>query len=158
MSKQNLKTGENSTSIQVGGDVNIQENNYLEIKEIFLDLFDLNFPKILEEAKEIVDQRIAELLKELERSFMKNKDSIEKTKFNEPAIQYEIQKMTIDVARRGKKSNLELLCELFSTLVSTDCPEIIELIASDTLKILPLLNKKHLAYLSFWVVFYELVN
>ena len=133
---QKQDVGTNSTAIQVNGDLTITP--YQEIKAIFLDLFELNFPKVQQIASKIAQERIDKLLIELEKSFSKHKDSIDKEKFTEPSVQFEMQAIAIDVARRGEKSNIELLCELLSTILSKDCPELIELISSEARRVLPM--------------------
>ena len=154
MNKQNQEVGDKSTAIQVAGNVYVG-HNYEEIKKIFLDLFELNFPRVQQQAKEIATQRVNDFLEELRKSFNKNKEAIDQSKFIDPGIQYEMQQMAVDVARRGNKSNMELLSELLCTITSSNCPELIELIASETRKIIPMLSKKHLSYLSFEILFLE---
>ncbi|MBO1520182.1 LPO_1073/Vpar_1526 family protein [Oceanisphaera pacifica] len=151
--KQKQDVGENSTAIQAGGNVTITP--YQELRAIFLDLFELNFPRIQQAAKETADQRIEAMLDELQKSFIKHKDQIDPRKFEEPAMQYEMQAMAIDVARKGEKSNVGLLCELFCTMMSKDCPELIELIAAEARRILPNLSPKHVSYLSLEVLVNE---
>lgn len=151
--KQKQDVGENSTAIQAGGNVTITP--YQELRAIFLDLFELNFPRIQQVAKETADQRIDVMLDELQKSFVKHKDQIDPKKFEEPAMQYEMQAMAVDVARKGEKSNVDLLCELFCTMMSKDCPELIELIAAEARRILPNLSSKHVSYLSLEVLVNE---
>lgn len=151
--KQKLDVGENSSAIQAGGNVTITP--YLEMRAIFLDLFELNFPRIQQAAKETADSRLEAMLEELKKSFEKHKDDIDPSKFEEPAMQYEMQAMAIDVARKGEKSNVDLLCELFCTMMSKDCPELIELIAAEARRILPNLSQKHVSYLSLEVLVNE---
>ena len=153
LEKQKQEVGNNSLAIQAEGNVTVTP--YLELKAIFLDLFDLNFPKIQQLAKETADKRVECLLDEMKTSFEKHKNEIDKAKFAEPGMQYEMQAMAIDVARKGDKSNLDLLCELFCTMMSKDCPELIELIASEARRILPMLSKKHVSYLSLEIMVKE---
>ncbi|MFD3396184.1 LPO_1073/Vpar_1526 family protein [Alteromonas macleodii] len=151
--KQKQDVGENSTAIQAGGNVTITP--YQELRAIFLDLFELNFPKIQQVAKETADKRVEAMLDELQKSFAKHKEQIDPRKFEEPAMQFEMQAMAIDAARKGEKSNVDLLCELFCTMMSKDCPELIELIAAEARKILPNLSPKHVSYLSLEVLVNE---
>lgn len=150
LEKQKQEVGNNSTAIQVQGDYH--GSSYAEIKEIFLDLFQLNFPKVQEIAAQKAQERIDSMLEQLKQSFEKHKNDVDSSKFTEPAIQYEMQAMAIDVARRGDKSNIELLCELLSTVLSKDCPELIELISGEARRVLPMLSKRHIAYLSLEVL------
>lgn len=153
LEKQKLEVGNNSTAIQTSGNVTVTP--YLELKAIFLDLFELNFPRIQQVAKETADSRVESLLVELQSSFEKHKEDIDPSKFSEPAMQYEMQAMAVDVARKGDKSNIDLLCELFCTMMSKDCPELIELIASEARRILPMLSTKHVNYLSLEIMVNE---
>ncbi|WP_447733940.1 LPO_1073/Vpar_1526 family protein [Aeromonas veronii] len=151
--KQKLDVGENSSAIQAGGNVTITP--YLELRAIFLDLFELNFPRIQQVAKETANQRVDAMLEELKKSFEKHKNDIDPSKFSDPGIQYEMQAMAVDVARKGEKSNVDLLCELFCTMMSKDCPELIELIAAEARKTLPNLSSKHVNYLSLEILMNE---
>lgn len=151
--KQKQDVGENSTAIQAGGNIIITP--YQELRAIFLDLFELNFPRIQQAAKETADKRVEAMLDELKKSFEKHKNNIDPAKFEEPAMQYEMQAMAVDVARKGEKSNVDLLCELFCTMMSKDCPELIELIATEARRILPNLSAKHVSYLSLEVLVNE---
>lgn len=153
LEKQKQEVGNNSTAIQVQGDYH--GSSYTEIREIFLDLFRLNFPKVKEIAARKAQERIDAMLDKLKQSFEKHKDNIDSSKFTEPAIQYEMQAIAVDVARRGEKSNIELLCELLSTVLSKDCPELIELISAEARRVLPMLSKRHIAYLSLEVLVNE---
>ncbi len=140
--------GNNSAAIQVNGNLNVISTSYQEIKTIFRDLFDLNFPKLQEAAAKIASERVEEMLGRLKMSLEAHKEDIDPTKFADPGVQFEMANMVIDVARKGVKSNMEMLCELLCIITSKDCPELIELVAGEARRVLPLLNKKHLSYLS----------
>ncbi len=151
---QKQDIGNNSTAIQVKGNLTVG-SSYSDIKEIFLDLFELNFPKIQNIAAETAKIRVDKLLEEMKTSFTKHKDLIDIEKFEEPAVQFEIQAMTINAAKRGEKSNYKLLSEILCTSITKDCPEIIELISSEALSVVPSLNKIHIDYLSLHVLINE---
>jgi hypothetical protein len=151
LEKQAQKIGNNSSGIQVQGDY-VASPSYTDLKAVFMDLFQLNFPKIQEVAANTANERVEKLLEQLKESFDKYKDKIDIKKFEDPFLQYEIQTMTINVARRGEKSNMSLLTELLCTVASNDCPELIELISSEALQIVPLLSKRHLDYLSLQIL------
>lgn len=150
--KQNI--GDNSTAIQVKGNLSIG-SSYTDIKEIFLDLFELNFPKIQEVAAQTARNRVDNLLEEMRESFQKHKELIDIEKFEEPSVQFEMQAMTVNAAKRGDKSNYKLLSEILCTSISKDCPEIIELISSEALSVVPSLNQSHIDYLSLQILIHE---
>lgn len=118
-------------------------------------MFELNFPKTQQVAKETADKRVEAMLDALQKSFAKQKEQLDPRKFEEPAMQFEMQAMAIDAAREGEKSNVDLLCELFCTMKQKDCPELIELIAAEARKVLPNLSPKHVSYLSLEVLVNE---
>jgi len=151
LEKQKQNVGKNSTAIQVNGDLVLPSFQYQDIKTIFFDLFELNFPKLQKIASDKAKERVNEFLEVFFTFMNKHKNNIEIEKFAEPAIQFELQSIVINVGKRGKKSNYELLCDLLCTITSKDCPELIELIAGEALKILPKLNQVSFAYLSFEV-------
>lgn len=152
--KQNQKIGNNSTAIQVNGDLVINPA-YDQVRTIFIDLFELNFPKIQQMAKEEADKRIQDLFDNLEQSFLKYKENIDVNKFNNPGIQYQMHDMMKNVVCRGEKSNVELLCEMFSNMLDRDCPEVLERIASEAIDIVPRINRRHLAALTVIVLALE---
>ena len=151
-SKKTQTSGDNSTNLQAE---NITVNtglSYTETKNIFCELLQLNLPKIQEIAAQEVETRINAMLEQWKVSFEKNKDNIDPLRFTDPLIQYEMHAIAIDVARRGEKSNIELLCELLSMVLTKDCPDLIELISIEARRVLPMLNKKHIAYLSLEIL------
>jgi len=145
--KQKGNTGDHSTIVQVSGDLNTGLN-YEEVCKVFLDLFELNFPKIQEIAAKTAYKRVNDYLESLFDLLKNNKDRIDSKKFIDPAVQFEMQSIIINVAKRGENSNKDLLNEVLINLVNKECSDIIEMISGETLKIIPFLNKKHLAYLS----------
>lgn len=154
LEKQKLEIGNNSTGIQVNGDY-IAAPSYTDIKAIFMDLFQLNFPKVQEIAAKTATERVNNLLDRMKESFDKHKNEIDIKKFEDPFMQYEMQSMAMNVAKRGDKSNTELLTELLCTVASKNCPELIELISSEAMRVVPLLSKRHLDYLSLEILILE---
>jgi len=151
LEKQRQTIGDNSTGIQVKGDY-IAGNTYTEIKSIFLDLFELNFPKIQQIAQDTANERISRFLDDLRDSLEKHSSNINPLRFTDPLLQYEMQSIAINVARRGENSNTNILAELLCSIASNECTELTELITTESLKIVSMLNKTHLAYLSAMVV------
>ncbi|MCT4637216.1 MAG: hypothetical protein N4A72_05875 [Bacteroidales bacterium] len=148
LEKQKQEIGDNSTGIQVQGDL-VVGTSYTDIRAIFLDLFQLNFPKVQEIASITANERVDKLLDEIKNSFEEHKDEIDIKKFEDPSLQYEMQLMAINAARRGEKSNLKLLAKLLCVIASKNCSDLNELITSEALKVVPLLNNNHIQFLSF---------
>lgn len=148
--KQTLSTGDESNAMQVAGDV-IIGSSYIEIKEIFQDLFDLNFPKLQQIAYRDANNRVLDFL-QVFKSFLESpKNNIDPLKFMSPEVQFEMQAIALNVAKKGEKSNMELLSELLCNITSKDCPELFELMSAEALKVVPLMNRKHIGYLSVFL-------
>lgn len=154
LEKQKQIVGNGSTAIQVNGDYYGQPS-YSDIKKIFEDLLQSNFPKLQDIANSEVDKRIKELFIQLREVISDRKNNIDPTKLYDPDIQYQMCALVVNVARKGKKSNIEYLTELFCTILSKDCPDILESVAGETLHILPKIQTKHISYLSFDVLVKE---
>ncbi|MEE1211198.1 MAG: LPO_1073/Vpar_1526 family protein [Treponema sp.] len=148
---QSQKVSNNSNAIQVHGDLNYGLS-YSDVKQIFYDLFKMNFPEIQEIARKEADSRVNKLIEKIEKEFNEKKDNINNEKFKDPNIQYEMTQLAINAARFGEKSNLELLAKLFTLRLENDCPEVIEQISGEALKILPLLSKVQLSILVIFIL------
>ena len=149
--KQYQLVGDHSTVIQAEGDVSIA-TPYTELRAIVEDLFKLNFPKVQEMAMSTAQASIDAFLGELKKAFGLHKDKIDPAKFADPGIQFEMQAMCIDAARRGERSHFDLLSELLCTILEKKCPELIELISVEARKAIPMLAKRHLCCLSLHVL------
>jgi hypothetical protein len=126
---------------------NVYINDYNRIKEIFYDLFKMNFPKIQEIAKNTANERVDEFLNILNEQFIKKLHTINTGKFFDPNIQYNMQRMIINIARKGERINYELLSAFFLNLIDKQTLDSEELIIEEALYVLPKLTKKHLNFL-----------
>lgn len=151
--KQKQEVGDNSQAIQVNGDY-VVKVDYHEIREIFMDLFNLNFPQIQAIAKEEANSRINQFMCTFENKLSEHQDRIDTSKFNDPGIQYEMCNMIKNAARFGDKSNIDELCEVFNLILEKDCADIFQLIIIQTLETLPQINKKHLLILALASIIY----
>lgn len=145
----------NSVGIISDSTVEIINTPYSEMKRIFLELFDLNFPKIKSNAQEIADNRINEFLKSLELKFSENIKKIQVEKFSDPNIQYYLQKTAVEVARKGERANYELLGDLLIAQLRNHSVDLIDNILDHALELAPKLLPKHIHYLSFRILINE---
>lgn len=154
LENQKQQVDNNSTGIQVQGDLNIGLG-YKDIRAIFYELLELNFPKIQQIATQTAIENLNKFLDELKDSLEKHRYDIDTEKFSDPFLQYEMQNLATNVAIRGDKSNIKLLTELLFTIASKKCPEIMELFSSEALKIVPKLVKNHIDYLTLDILVNE---
>ncbi|AOY76701.1 LPO_1073/Vpar_1526 family protein [Clostridium formicaceticum] len=153
--RQKQSLGNNSSAIQVSGDM-IVGSSYKDIKEIFMDLFEMNFPRIQDVARQEADIRVSKGLDSLEDALSRHHDSIDTERFIDPNIQYELQGLGKSFARFGDKCNYELLSELFATLLNKDATDVVSLIAGEALQVVPKLTKRHVSVLTLMCLVYDL--
>ena len=80
MDGQKQKVGENSTAIQAGGNVYIGLQ-YTDVKEIFYDLFQNNYPTLVKSAADEARKNVDECFAKLESRLIAEKENINVEKF-----------------------------------------------------------------------------
>lgn len=150
--KQNQNIKDNSIGLQAGNNIIIQGMTYNDVKEIFYDLFNANFPKIQEIARKEADKRIELLLQTFFNELINNKDAIDINKFSSPNIQYEISQLTINVARYGNTDNFYLLSKLLTQQLNTKTTSALNQMVSECLSIIPKLSKQQLYILVLQII------
>lgn len=149
MDKMVSKVDENSISLQIAGNVNF--TSYSEIKCIFNDLFNLNFPKLVHEAAEEALSNLEYFLNTFLQKIKEDERELIQDSLKDPNSQYLLNACIKQSARFGKKANIEILSEaLKQTLLSNNdaLTNIFEL----ALEIIPQLHKNEL--LAILVSFY----
>jgi len=150
--------GDGSTAAQAGRDVIIINNqpSYSTIKEIFVDLLDQNFPKLLDDAMDIVNERTQGFLHSLKLKIEKMEESIHASNLKEPNFQYNFQKVIVEVARKGEKANPDILADMILKQLTTEnIDDVSSGIIDEAIKIVPSLMKKHIHYLGLKTLLHE---
>jgi len=137
--KNILKVNHDSTGIQAGGNVYIGLS-YDDIKQIFFDLFNANFPKLQEVASTEIQNRINFLWQEILIELEKNKNTIDINKFSDPNIQFELAQISTNTARYGNQKNYNLLAKLLTKQLDKNCEDFNEQIAGECLNLVPKLT------------------
>jgi hypothetical protein len=151
MNNQDQNAKENSTAIQAGHDANIvinQNISYAEIKEIVKDLFEKNFPVLVNTAAEKAKHNIEEYL---DRYLFKMADKIEKEKYSKlalPDVQFVINDILKSVARYGKDIDHQLLTDLLIEKINSDDNFIdINIIFDKAISVIPSLGQNQIKLL-----------
>ena len=137
--KNILEVNHDSTGIQAGGNVYIGLS-YDDVKQIFFDLFNANFPKLQEVASIEIQKRINFLWQEILKELEKNKNAIDINKFSDPNIQFELAQISTNAARYGNKKNYNLLAKLLTKQLDKNCEDFNEQIAGECLNLVPKLT------------------
>ncbi|QTQ12198.1 hypothetical protein HRI96_08310 [Treponema parvum] len=150
MNEMSAKATNNSSINQINGNVTI--NNFIQIREIFNTLYELNFPKLVEAAEERARKNVEEFCK----NFFSKIEEDERLKIQEslkhPNSQYILNSSINNAARFGDTSNLNILSEaLKQALLVDDNGLTFQL--NLALELIPQLNKNQLSVIviSFFI-------
>lgn len=113
--KQEQDVQEGSIALQAEQIKDVTINNGVQITEIIPlcnHIFELNFPRLREEAAKIAHENVQTFSIALHESLNQNIENILLTKFADPDMQFCLNQVLQLVARHGKKIKPELLINL----------------------------------------------
>lgn len=146
---KNLKQagGEKSTNLQ-GHNLNIYNGiSYSDAKEIFNDLFRVNFLELKNEAADVAQQRAEEITsKFLDYLLSKSPESL--GEFKEPAMQDALFTAQKEFAKSGDSDLGDLLVDILVDRAQTNTRNMLQLVLNESLKIAPSLTVEQLDTLS----------
>ncbi len=142
-------TGENSQAYQAKRDINVTNTgmDYNSVKQLCLDILHDNFPKLQDDAMEEVKKNVLELAAELKEEIEKRKQSLSFEKLALPDVQASLNDALQGAARKGKKSDLNLLASLVSSRIDKGNSEFLDITIEEAVKIVPKLTKNHINFL-----------
>lgn len=143
MDGQKQKVGENSIAVQAGGDINIGLR-YADIKEIFYDLFQQNFPMLAKIARDEVNKNVDECFAKLEQRLIREKENIDASKFSQPNTQFLLNDTIQICARKGSKIDMDSLLDVFTLTLCRNTSPMLELVSEQVLNIFPRLTKDYI--------------
>ncbi len=147
---QDQKVAENSSAIQAGGNVTVNNGlSVAEVKELCLLFLRDNFPALREEAIREAEDNVREFAQELERKIVQNAHFITLEKFKDPDVQAAINDAVQSSARRGKKANTNVLVDLISERASVSSSDFKDIVISEAVNVVPKLTQEQISYLSF---------
>jgi len=149
LEKQRIETGDNSTTVMAGRDVNHFNNGitYMEAKAICNDLFQLNFYKLKEAAEAIATKRAEELINGFLQK-LAERGLIKPEVFQDPDMQYTLVNAQIAYAKSGDKDVEDLLITLLIERVNQHEDDLSKIILNESLNVINLLTKEHLNILA----------
>ncbi|WP_018983978.1 LPO_1073/Vpar_1526 family protein [Salinimonas chungwhensis] len=148
--KQDQKVAENSSAIQAGGNVTVNNGlSVAEVRELCLLFLRDNFPALREEAIREAEDNVREFAQELELKIVQNAQFITLEKFKDPDVQAAINDAVQSSARRGKKANTNVLVDLISERASVSSSDFKDIVVSEAVNVVPKLTQEQISYLSF---------
>lgn len=143
----NQAANKNSKAIQAGRDVNIGMS-YSDVKAIVCDLFENNFPKLVEEAQNKAKNNVYSYMEILESNLKAQIDSIEMDKFKNPNTQYLLNSSIKIAARKGQSINLDILSEILLTSLKKNSTKMLNIVAEQAIEVLPKLTAQQINIIS----------
>ncbi len=150
LEKMEQSTGENSDAYQAKRDINITNKgmDYRNVKELCMDLINDNFPKLQEEAMKQVNANVLALADELKVEIEKKKNVIDPVKLAQPDVQAAINEAVQGAAKKGKKSDLNLLATLVASRIAKGNTDLLDISIEEAIRITPKLTFEQINFLS----------
>lgn len=152
MTKQNATCSE--SVLQVAG--NLEVNNHYglavhEVKELANLFMRENFPTLRAEAIATAQANVKKFLYAFEQKMTQKHERIDPDKLRDPDIQSSLNDAVLEVAKRGERSNTEILLELIFERLKTEPSDFVSLVASEAIKIVPRLMPEQIGFLTLIV-------
>jgi hypothetical protein len=148
INKTDQTTGDSSTAYLANRDINVKGMDYNNVRQVCFDLFDANFPKLLEQAMQQVNANVTALADELEKEIEKRKESIDVEKLSEPDVQAALNDAIQGAAKKGKKADLNLLSKLVTSRLDKENSDLLDITIEEAVRLVPKLTKQHINFLS----------
>lgn len=130
--------------------IGVQNNYGITAEKAFdlaIKLFEDNFPKLQEDARNIAKERAEELFRDILAKF-KEQGKIEFDEFIDPDVQYALNKAQQEYARFGTDKLHDLLRDIVVNRVNYDNDYYIKIVLDESLEIAKSLSEEHLNYIS----------
>ncbi|GHV88798.1 hypothetical protein AGMMS50267_11580 [Spirochaetia bacterium] len=141
--KMNQKVNEGSTAYQANGAMTVNNGmTFTEVRQLFEDLFERNFPRLVDAAAEKAQENLLKFYNEVASKLKEHEGTIDFGKFTNPNTQYLLSSTITDAARTG--NNLEFLSEALVTGLRSDSSEMLDIITEQALGLIPRLTNLHI--------------
>ncbi|MBU3084024.1 LPO_1073/Vpar_1526 family protein [Acinetobacter seifertii] len=148
--KQDVKN--NSTAVQAEVIENLTIESGLSPKEVeiyCLGLFECNFPRLRDAAAQKAEENIKNFAENLKKNIEKNIEAIVIDKFSDPDVQFYLNDVIQNIARKGEKAHPEILIELIKNKVSKKADDFDDLICNQSVNLIDKLTTEHIQLLAF---------
>ncbi|WP_057464476.1 LPO_1073/Vpar_1526 family protein [Pseudovibrio sp. POLY-S9] len=125
--------------------------SYSDCRQLFFDLFESNYPKLLAEADKRLHENIERYFQEYIASLTQKSEKLDPTRLAEPNYQFLLQSTALSAARFGDRINLGLLAELVTELLRKDDSDLYDLVISQAIELAPKITKHQLDYMKLWL-------
>jgi len=149
MTEQSVNRSENV--VQVSGSVEINNRYGLavhEVKELTQIFMRENFPVLRAEAIAAAQANVQQFLSKFEEKLAQNIGRIDPNRFKDPDIQSSLNDAVLETAKKGERSNSDLLAELVIERLNTGTNDYVSLVVSEAIKVVPKLTTEQIGFLT----------
>lgn len=150
MTEQNVNRSENV--LQVAGDIEINNRYGLsvhEVRELTQIFMRENLPVLRAEAVAAAQANIEIFLRQFEEKISQNIQRINPNRFKDPDIQSSLNDAVLEAAKKGRRSNPDLLVELVTERLNSETNDYVSLVVSEAIKIVSRLTPEQIGFLTF---------
>lgn len=141
------KSAIGSSTVQIGSQNINMGLSPVEASGLAIKLFYENFPKLQQEAREIVEIRVRELMDEYIKK-IQDRGKLTKKVFTDPDMQYVLTQSQVQYARHGRQDMLGVLSDLIAERSVYNDDNYCKIILDMAIDKVNFLNKEHLNYLT----------
>lgn len=149
MTEQSINRSENV--LQVAGNVEINNRYGLsvhEVRELTQIFMRENFPVLRAEAIAAAQANVETFLRQFEEKIAQNIEGIDPNKFKDPDIQSSLNDAVLEAAKKGHRSNPDLLVELVTERLNIGTNDYVSLVVSEAIKIVSRLTPEQIGFLT----------
>lgn len=149
MTEQSVNRSENV--VQVAGSVEINNRYGLavhEVKELTQIFMRENFPVLREEAIAAAQANVEQFLRQFEEKLAQNIGRIDPNRFKDPDIQSSLNDAVLETAKKGARSNSDLLADLIIERLNKGTSDYVSLVVSEAIKVVPRLTPEQIGFLT----------
>lgn len=148
---QTQSTGDNCTAVQAGTIIINNGQSYEDVKQIFYDLFEVNFHKLSDEAKEIAEKRAKSIIdKFLCELIHQNPNGLNQA--NNPDFQYDIFIAQREYARSGDPILADMLISFLIERTKETKRSLRQIVLNESLIVASKLTKEEFDHLTIMFV------
>ncbi|WP_462172023.1 LPO_1073/Vpar_1526 family protein [Pseudoalteromonas xiamenensis] len=142
---QKATASENASILQAEGNITINQNvSFTEVERICTILFENNFPKLLDDAKKQSEEHVRSFVKIALEKIERSQSTIDIAKLAEPDVQSTFNSAVMTAARKGDKTDLDILAELLSNRLQSGNSDAIDLAIEFAVELIPKLTNAQL--------------
>lgn len=149
MTDQNVNRSENVVQIAGNAEINNQYGlTVQEVRELTGMFMRENFPALRAEAIAAAQINVNHFLVQFEEKIAHSMGNIDPTRFKDPDIQSSLNDAVIETAKKGSRSNPEILVELVTERLNLRTSDYVSLVVSEAIKVVPRLTPEQIGFLT----------